>query len=122
MVHGSSVSILRIFDVDKAMEFYCDYLGYSKEWEHQFGEKMPLYISVKSGNSEIHLSEHHGDSTPGSAIRIHVQGLKDYYNTLKSRNYKFMNPGLEKTPWGHQVVTVKDPFGNKLTFWEEIQE
>ncbi len=39
----SSVPILRIFDVAKAMEFYIDFLGFSVDWEHRFGENFPLY-------------------------------------------------------------------------------
>ncbi|MEO1763136.1 MAG: glyoxalase superfamily protein [Cyanobacteria bacterium J06629_18] len=122
MQHGSSVAIFRIFDMEKAIEFYCDYLGYTKAWVHQFGDEMPCYVCVKSGDSEIHLSEHYGDCTPGSAVRINIVGIKEYHTYLLGKKYSFCKPGLKKAPWGHYEITVSDPFANKIIFWEEISE
>ncbi len=31
-----TIPILRIFDVEKAKEFYLDYLGFSVDWGHHF--------------------------------------------------------------------------------------
>src|SRR3954468_24119707 len=31
------IPILRIFDVEKAREFYLDFLGFSMDWDHRFG-------------------------------------------------------------------------------------
>jgi hypothetical protein len=41
--------ILRIFDEDKAKEFYLDFLGFHLDWEHRYGENFPLYAQVSRG-------------------------------------------------------------------------
>lgn len=38
--------ILRIFDIEKAREFYIGYLGFTVEREHRFDETSPLYMCV----------------------------------------------------------------------------
>ncbi|SHM07935.1 hypothetical protein SAMN05444407_10970 [Chryseobacterium contaminans] len=65
-----TIPILRIFDYQKMLEFYIDWLGFEIVWEHRFEENMPAYLEVKKGNIILHLSEHHGDASPGSRIFI----------------------------------------------------
>jgi hypothetical protein len=36
------IPIIRIFAVDKAMEFYQGFLGFAQDWEHRFGDGFPL--------------------------------------------------------------------------------
>ena len=38
------ITILRIFDVQKAKEFYCGFLGFEIEWEHHFDDDSPAYL------------------------------------------------------------------------------
>ena len=38
------IPIFRIFDVDKAMEFYRDYLGFAVDFEHRFGGELPALL------------------------------------------------------------------------------
>lgn len=114
----AAVPIFRIFDIPKAIDFYCGYLGFQKDWEHRFGENFPLYMQVSRNGLAIHLSEHHGDATPGSAIIIHMSEIRAFHRQLQSSDYRFANPGLETTPWGSLDVTVTDPFGNRIVFSE----
>jgi catechol 2,3-dioxygenase-like lactoylglutathione lyase family enzyme len=62
---SAAIPILRIFSEEKAKEFYVDFLGFRIEWEHRFGDNFPLYAQIKRSELIIHLSEHHGDATPG---------------------------------------------------------
>ena len=41
-----AVPILRIFSVEKAREFYLDFLGFIWDWEHRFDDNAPLYARV----------------------------------------------------------------------------
>lgn len=111
--------IFRMFDVQKAREFYIDYLGFELVFEHRFSETAPLYMGLQRDEQTLHLSEHHGDSTPGSAVRIQVEDIDGFHAELHSKEYNFANPGIETPPWGSREVTVKDPFGNRVVFWEE---
>lgn len=114
---GSAVPILRIFDITKAKEFYLEFLGYKIDWEH--GEDdFPVYIQVSRSACILHLSEHHGDACPGAAVRIEVKGIEGWHRNLLDKNYKYMKPGIVNTPWNTREVSVTDPFGNRLIFYE----
>ena len=114
----TATPILRIFNGKMAQEFYVDYLGFTVNWEHRFGENMPLYMEVSNGGCVIHLSEHNGDCSPGAAIRIEVDDIRGLHTILHSKQYSNARPGLESTPWGTIELTVIDPFHNRLVFFE----
>ena len=113
---GKITPILRIFDEAKAKEFYVDFLGFSVDWEHRFEDGLPLYMQVSKDGCVIHLSEHHGDCSPGAALRIETDGLDEFQRQLAAKGYKYARPGIEETPWGTRDMSVNDPFGNRLTF------
>ncbi|MFC4775268.1 glyoxalase superfamily protein [Paenibacillus sp. GCM10023252] len=112
--------ILRMFDESRAKEFYIRFLGFTIDWEHRFEPGMPLYMQIRLGEACLHLSEHHGDATPGGAVRIEVQGIGEMHEQLLSKNYKYARPGLESTPWNTQEILVQDPFGNRIIFYEHV--
>ncbi|EKU83497.1 putative glyoxalase superfamily protein PhnB [Massilia sp. UYP32] len=113
---GSVTPILRIFDEARAREFYVDYLGFTVDWDHRFGPGMPLYLQVSRGDCVLHLSEHHGDCCPGAALRIEVDDIDDLHAELAAKQYGYARPAIEDTPWETRELSVKDPFGNRLTF------
>jgi uncharacterized glyoxalase superfamily protein PhnB len=108
--------ILRIFDEAKAREFYVGFLGFQVDWEHRFEPGLPLYLQVSRGACVIHLSEHHGDCCPGAAMRIACDDIDAYHAELADKQYGYYRPSVEAMPWGSRDMTVKDPFGNRLTF------
>jgi len=114
---AAGIPIFSIFDVDRACEFYCDYLGFTVDFEHRFGENTPLYMQVSRSSCVIHLSEHHGDATPGSALRVEVADVDDFIGELKKKPYRYAKPGIIDQPWNMQESTITDPFGNKLVFY-----
>ena len=117
---GKTTPILRIFDEAKAKEFYVDFLGFNIDWEHRFEDGLPLYMQVSKDNCILHLSEHHGDCCPGSAMRIETKEIEDYQKELIAKQYKNSRPGILDTPWGSKDMSISDPFGNKLVFTNAI--
>lgn len=116
------IPILRIFNYQKTIEFYIDWLGFEIVWEHYFEDHTPVYMEVKKENIILHLSEHHGDGTPGSNVFIWGSGMADYHKELIDKKYKYNRPGLEKTFYDAVSFTVSDPFGNKIIFNEKFDE
>ncbi|MCR8842061.1 VOC family protein [Paenibacillus sp. SC116] len=112
--------IFRIFDEHKAKEFYLEFLGFQLDWEHRYESDFPLYMQISNNKLTLHLTEHYGDCSPGSAIRIEITGIEEFHQTLLNKNYKYSRPGIEATEWDTQEVRIVDPFGNKLTFFEEL--
>lgn len=103
-----AIPILRIFSVDKAKEFYLDFLGFTLEWEHRFSEDLPLYMQIARAGLTLHLSEHYGDSTPGAAIFIPMQDIDALHRELTAKNYRYARPGLEIVDWGKEL-NLTDP-------------
>ena len=120
---GSVTPVLRIFDEQKAREFYIDFLGFKVDFEHRFEPGFPLYIGVSHGGCTLHLSEHFGDGSPGAQVRISADDVDSYSAGLSAKKYKNARPGkAEVMPWGKKELTIADPFGNRLTFFEEAVE
>jgi len=108
--------VLRSFDEMKAKAFYCDFLGFSVDFEHRFEPGMPLFMQLSLEGATVQLSEHHGDATPGSTVRFIVTGLADYHRAITAKGYPNARPGIEQAEWGADEMTVLDPFGNRLIF------
>lgn len=117
---GTPTPVIRIFDEMKAKEFYIGFLGFKVDWEHRFGENFPLYIQISRGECILHLSEHHGDCSPGAAMRIETVDLDGFQQELSRKEYRYAKPGIPETmPWGTRDMSLNDPFGNRLTFYAE---
>ena len=116
---GTVTPILRMFDIAKAREFYLDFLGFAVRFEHRFDDNAPLYMGIARDGCELHLSEHHGDGSPGSHVRVEITGVRAFHAELIAKNYKNNRPGLERPEWGGTEFTVIDPVNNRITFAEE---
>ncbi|AQX13043.1 bleomycin resistance protein [Elizabethkingia meningoseptica] len=116
------IPVLRMFDYQKAKEFYVDWLGFDILWEHTFDENFPVYMEVQRDNIKFHLSEHHGDGTPGTHVFIWCDEIESFHKEISVKNYKYNKPGLEKTFYGALVFTVTDPFGNNIIFNQKLEE
>ena len=113
-----AIPILRIFEIIKAREFYCDFLGFSVMMEQRHEPDLPLYMAVERAGLELHLSEHHGDASPGSTAFVWMEGITEFHAELISRQYGYGRPGIVRQPWGRQME-VHDPFGNRVRFCEK---
>ena len=122
MAFHAPIPILRIFDESKARQFYVDFLGFRVDFEHRFEPDAPLYMGVSQGDCKLHLSEHHGDASPGSTVRIRVDELEAYHQSLLAKHYKYYRPGLADTDWHTREMTVQDGFGNKLVFFRDLPD
>ena len=111
--------MLRVFDQAKAEEFYIEFLGFTTDWEHRFEPSFPRYAQISRSELIIHLSEHHGDGTPGSVVFLPMHGIREFHAELSAAEYQFARPGLEDEPWG-LTLDVTDPFGNQLRFCQRI--
>jgi len=121
IVFELTIPILRIFDEAKAKEFYAGYLGFNIDWEHRFDDNAPLYMQVSRGSLRLHLSEHYGDSTPGSVIFVRMHGVEEFHREISAKQYKYLRPGLEEQrEIGFKMLNIIDPFGNRIRFGEPL--
>jgi catechol 2,3-dioxygenase-like lactoylglutathione lyase family enzyme len=115
-----AIPVLRIFDLAKAKEFYLDFLGFRLEWAHRFADGAPVYLQIARGDLVLHLSEHHGDGSPGAVVYVRTTGLAAFHREITAKDYPFLRPGLERTPWRSMLMELTDPFHNRLRFDEKL--
>jgi catechol 2,3-dioxygenase-like lactoylglutathione lyase family enzyme len=132
MIHGSpvhgevrmtiqfqrAVPIFRIFSLEKAREFYLDFLGFKVDWEHRFEPDAPVFMQISRDGLAINLSEHHGDGTPGSIAYVYMTGVRELHRELNEKKYRHNRPCLPEQEWGMTELSVTDPFNNRITFGE----
>jgi catechol 2,3-dioxygenase-like lactoylglutathione lyase family enzyme len=117
-----TLPIFRIFSLEKAREFYLDFLGFKVDWEHRFEPDLPVYMQISRGGLVIHLSEHHGDGTPGSIAYVYMTGVKELHRELNDKKYRHNRPSLQQQEWGMTELSVIDPFSNRITFGERTEK
>lgn len=117
MQMSGAVPVLRMFNEEKAREFYVDFLGFSVDWEHRFEPDLPMYMQIRLSDLTLHLSGHHGDSTPGSTVFVPMQGIEGFCQALNAKRYGYSRPGIVEQGWG-KVMEIADPFGNRIRFCE----
>ena len=76
-------------------------------------------MQVSRAGMILHLSEHHGDGAPGATLFVETAGLDALHAEVNAKNYRYMRPGIEDAPWGARVMTVVDPFSNRIRFSEK---
>jgi catechol 2,3-dioxygenase-like lactoylglutathione lyase family enzyme len=118
------IPILRIYDYDKTIEFYVNWLGFKIDWQHEFEPgTTPKFMQASLRGIRLYLSEHHGDGSPNTHINIEgFEGLREYHKMLIAKKYKYNRPGIRIPEWDPATisVTVIDPVGNQLTFTEKV--
>ena len=104
-----SDTVIRIFAEDKAKEFYPT--SSASNWNgRQVWEGYPLYAQVKRSGLTLHLSEHHGDATPGSTTFVPIEDIDSLHRELQAKAYvAYARPRVETVGWG-RVMEVTDPF------------
>ena len=116
----SVVPILRMYDVPATIRFYVEYLGCSLDWQDGEGDR-PVYLQVARGGMRLHLSSHHDDGTPGTAVLVVVHNLDALHAELHKRGYAFLNPGIESGPGNGREMQLIDPASNRVRFYEPAQ-
>jgi catechol 2,3-dioxygenase-like lactoylglutathione lyase family enzyme len=119
----SVVPILRMFDVAATKRFYVDYLGCTLDWHDGPEDEAagPAYMQVSRAGLTLHLSSHHDDGTPGSAVLVHAGDVAALHAELRGRGYPFLNPGLEPGPGGGREMQLIDPASNRIRFFESAE-
>src|SRR5205807_4804106 len=112
------IPILRMYDLALTKRFYLDYLGCSLDEQDGEGDR-PTWLTVSRGTVRLHLSSHHDDGTPGTAVLVITSGVAELHAELAAKDYPFLNPGLGPGP-GERGLEMQliDPASNRLRFYE----
>ena len=102
--------VLFVADVNRAVRFYVDMLGFEKRWHE--GDGAGTVCQVNRGDCEIILCE---DATRSDKARLFVElnvhELADLNRELAERSVP-----SKRTWWGYASIQIDDPDGNQLLF------
>ena len=102
--------VLFVADVNRALHFYIDMLGFEKRW-HEGGGAGKV-CQVNRGECEIILCE---DATRRDKARLFVELTQDGLTELRREIIERSVPS-KASWWGYDVIQVDDPDGNELLF------
>jgi hypothetical protein len=90
--------ILHVADARASVDWYAQ-LGFEVESEHAFGPDWPLYMRLRRGPAQLHLSEHRLDGGPASHVYLYVE---DADSSLPPAT------AAEDCPWGMREARLTD--------------
>lgn len=102
------IPILHVADGLSTAKWY-GRLGFQLESQHQFAPGMPLYLFLRRGHINLHLSEHQGDARPDTLVYFWVYDIDSIA----------LEFGVEiaQQPWAREIK-LTDPDGNRLRIGE----
>ncbi len=102
--------VLFVADVNRAIRFYVDMLGFEKSWHS--GDGAGTVCQVNHGECEIILCE---DATRRDKARLFIELTADGLAELRQELVERSVPSKE-TWWGYDSIQIDDPDGNELLF------
>lgn len=113
----STSVVIHVSDLDRALDYYTDTLGFAEDF------KLEAYAGLVLDNVCIHLSGPANPGrkkTPGSAhFCIECDEVDNYFDTL-SKKGAFIDVPLEDRFYGMRDFAVNDHDGNTLVFGKAI--
>jgi len=114
-VELKGIPILRITDVQRAKQFYGEFLGFEVDWEHYYEEDAPVYLQMSRDELVLHLSEN-DRFTEGTIVFVETVGIDAFHEELSQKPGPWDPQAISSTPWRTQQMEIEDPFGNLLRF------
>ena len=102
--------VLFVADVQRALRFYEDLLGFEKAW-HEGGGKGNV-CQVNRAGCEIILC---ADASRKDRARLFVELTREGIAELRREIVEHSIPS-RKSWWGYDVIRLDDPDGNELLF------
>ena len=98
------VPIFRVADAANTAAWY-KRLGFEVTGEHRFAPTLPLYMFLRRGEEQLHLSEHTGDQKGPSLVYFWVDDVEPIA--------KEFGVEVAQQPWAKEIK-LTDPDGNRL--------
>jgi catechol 2,3-dioxygenase-like lactoylglutathione lyase family enzyme len=120
------VPIVKVTDIERAIEFYCGTLGFVQDFSYSAADG-PTYVAISLDGHQVHLSAFDGDGRTGTAAYCYVDDIDALFSRFLARGMK--TPGNAASPvengpvlqtWGMREFYVRDPDGNTLRFGSPV--
>lgn len=114
------VPFLQVRDAQKSCVFYCDVLGFEKDWEYQPEPNLPGFISISRNGIRLFLTEH-PESAFGVLVYCYIEDVDQLYQNLIAQKVEFEWAPTD-TPWHTREMQLQDLDGNKLRFGSKLKQ
>lgn len=116
------IPVLSVREWDRARHFYVEVLGFKEAWS--FGDP-PNYGGFCSGDDEgpwLHLSvKPKSESLHPGEVYVYVDAVDPLFERIQEAGAEIMfEPGDRE--YGLRDFMVADPWGNRLSFGEDLDE
>jgi len=113
----SAIAVLHVNSAARALEFYCQRLGFTQEFAYRFDDSLPdpCYFGVTRDNVRLHLSSFSGDGVVGGVVFIEVSDVDALHEEFKTNGVTISLVPTDQT-WGNREMYIRDPDGNSLRF------
>lgn len=105
----SHAPVLPCKDVNEAVEYYKEKLGFDKTWVHE-----NFYGGAYNGASEFHFYKAEGDFAP-ALVYCFVDNADEVFEYVKSQGVTIHGEPTDQ-PYGLRDFTIKDLNNNMLSF------
>jgi catechol 2,3-dioxygenase-like lactoylglutathione lyase family enzyme len=106
--------VLYVADLDRALHFYVDMLGFWKKWHE--GDGAGTVCQVNRSDCEIILCR---DPTRTDKARLFIELTAEGLSELRRELVERSVPSKE-TWWGYDCIQIDDPDGNELLIPTEM--
>jgi catechol 2,3-dioxygenase-like lactoylglutathione lyase family enzyme len=96
--------ILHVADARASTEWYAQ-LGFEVQSEHVLESDSPLYVRLRRGPAQLHLSEHRLDGGLVTHVYLYVDDVDGIVPA---------GACTEDCPWGMREARLTDPDGNEV--------
>jgi catechol 2,3-dioxygenase-like lactoylglutathione lyase family enzyme len=115
-----AIPVLHVGSSAAAEEFYCNRLGFRREFAHRFDDARPdpCYMGLTRDGAWLHVSSFSGDGVSGGVVYLLVDDVDALHLELVARGVAIDLEPTDQT-WGNREMYVKDPDGNSIRFVRE---
>ncbi|HJQ25374.1 MAG TPA: VOC family protein [Blastocatellia bacterium] len=112
-----AIPVLHISSAAAAEAFYCDRLGFRREFAYRFDDARPdpCYMGLVRDGVELHVSSFSGDGVSGGVVFLLVEDLDALHAELIAKGVTISLEPTEQT-WGNREMYVEDADGNSIRF------
>ncbi|PYS76197.1 MAG: hypothetical protein DMF66_16015 [Acidobacteria bacterium] len=112
-----AIPVLHVSSSAAAEEFYCDRLGFSRQFAHRLDEAEPdpCYMGLTRDGVRLHASSFPGDGVSGGVVFLLVEDVDALHEELVAKGVPIDTGPIDQT-WGKREMYVKDADGNSIRF------
>lgn len=112
-----AIPLLRVSDSAAAEDFYCNRLGFRREFAHRRDDAKPdpCYMGLSRDRVFLHVSSFPGDGVYGGVANLIVDDVDALHAEFRAKGVKIDTGPVNQT-WGTREMYIKDADGNSLRF------